>query len=202
MKKISSILGSILVLCLFLIAHYSSAQNSDITIIDPTNPGNATPLPVEKMEESLVFIHDFSEISTRNSNDEHKIKVKILNFDSDYKLLPAYRIDGIEYCDNGQYNDQVAGDGIFTSVTTHRISFTKSYVSQTYYSSDAFKYSRDLSNYLDANNSNKGPGITFGCKVRTITCPETNFWNSCWPFSSPCTCFEFYDCQVGFKIEL
>jgi len=179
-----------------------TAQNSEITIVDPSKPGNATALPDDKIEDSLVFIQDLSFLNSKNKRDQHVLTIQILNFNANYKLLPAYNIDGVEYCDNGKFNDKVAGDGIFTSVSEHRIlSGSSTYITNVI-KSPSFKYNADFNKFIDTKygSANKS-GIKFGCKVRLIPCPETNWWNSCWPLSSPCSCVEFYDCEVEIEIE-
>lgn len=188
----------------FLFSSFSlNAQNSKITIIDPSKPGNATALPENEIEDSLVFVQDLSFLNSKNKNDQHVLTIEILNFNSMYKLLPAYNIDGIEYCDNGKYNDKVAGDGIFTSVSLHRVISGSSTYTRNIIKSPSFKYDSSLNDVIDDKytSSNK-TGIKFGCKVRIITCPDTNWWNSCWPLSSPCSCVEFYDCEVGIEIGI
>ena len=178
------------------------AQLSNKTILDPTNASEGIPLPVDRYDDSVIMIQDFNQIRSRSTKGKQALTITIVNFDNRFKLLPAYLIDGIEYCDNGQYNDAVAGDGIFTSVKKFNITLGKSATGIEVAKGEDFKYEKEMQAFLSSEfKDQRGVGIGFSCKVRTITCPETNWWNSCWPLSSPCTCIEFYDCEVGLELK-
>ena len=178
------------------------AQLSNKTILDPTNSAEGIPLPVDSYDDSVIFIQDFDQIRSRSAQGKQALTITIVNFDERFKLLPAYRIDGIEYCDNGQYNDVVPGDGIFTSVKKFDVTVGKSATGLEVSTGTDFKFEKEMQALLGTEFRNhRETEIKFSCKVRTVTCPETNWWNSCWPLSSPCTCIEFYDCEVGLEIK-
>ncbi|NNF76009.1 MAG: hypothetical protein HKN00_12535 [Flavobacteriaceae bacterium] len=176
-------------------------QQSDITIIDPVKPSGSIPIPAERYEDSVIFVQNLDNLNSKSNSGKQVITIEIINFDSRYKLLPAYLINGIEYCDNGEYNDEIAGDGIFSSVNKYEITLEKSSNGIEFIQGPKFKYNSEMQAYIASKyGGTKDTGIKFGCKMRTIPCPNTNWWNSCWPLSSPCTCIEFYDCE--FEIEL
>lgn len=172
----------------------------------------------EPMQENIESTFDNSvAIIQYNQNFNAKAKtgvsakiIEIKNFSNDFALNSEYYIEGIQYTDNGEFNDEIAGDGLYTSIQTFSIDSHKSKNSldELSYGQD-FKFDEELKLYLQSKYgsqsgsfSNRGGGtIKFGCKVRTVTCPETSWWNSCWPLSSPCTCVEFYDCEASIEIE-
>lgn len=164
-----------------------SGQNNK-TILDLKTAKQSDVLNSQELMESVVFIRDFTAFQEKSSKSK-PITIEIVNYHPSKKLLPAYMIDGIEYNDNGKFNDEIAGDGVFTSVKKVVVKGLTKDVSLKYSAATSFKY------------QSESRGISFGCKVRTVTCPETNWWNSCWPVSSPCTCVEFYDCEFEIGIE-
>jgi len=178
----------IITVCILLVSTGMFAQNSK-TIVNPEKSGKLQALDAQELLESVVFVQDFTPFQGRKVG-ARPITIEIVNYHPTKKLLPAYMINGLEYCDNGKYNDKVAGDGIFTSVQNVTVKNLPKGTGKKYTASPALKHQ-------SANKSE----IKFGCKVRTVTCPETNWWNSCWPLSSPCTCVEFYDCEVEISIE-
>ncbi|NNK72799.1 MAG: hypothetical protein HKO94_06375 [Flavobacteriaceae bacterium] len=191
-----------LLLLSIFIPTISFAQLSDKTILDPTNSAEGIPLPVDHYDDSVIFIQDLNQIRARSSQGKQALTITIVNFDNRFKLLPAYRIGDVEYCDNGQYNDVVAGDGIFTSVKKFNVNLGKSTNGIEVSKGTEFKYEKEMQALLNTKfNDQRSSGIKFSCKVRTITCPETNWWNSCWPLSSPCTCLDFYDCELELEID-
>jgi hypothetical protein len=202
MKYYRNLIQGIVLVGAFLITIPLFSQDYTNTIIDPLNPGSAVPLPTDNLEDSCAFILDLGLLNLKNSNKKQALTIEIINFDSRYKLLPSYVIDGIEYCDNGNYNDKIAGDGLFTSVTTHRVSTSKSSSTVNIFQGKNFQYTNELASIINSKyDSETRSGIMVGCSVRIVTCPETSWYNSCWPFSSPCSCLEFYDCKVGLEID-
>ncbi|MGI9526836.1 MAG: hypothetical protein ACR2MS_06990 [Weeksellaceae bacterium] len=138
--------------------------------------------------------------------------IEIRNFSNDFVLNSEYYIEGIQYTDNGEFNDEIAGDGLYTSIQTFPKDSRKSKNSLDKLSfGQDFKFNKELKRYLKSkyggqSGSNSrlpesGGKMKFGYKVRTIACPETGWWNSCYPLSSPCTCVEFYDCELSVEIE-
>lgn len=159
------------------------------TIVNPEKAGKLQALDASDLLESVMFVQDFTAFQGKTSIAQ-PATIEIVNYHPTKKLLPAYMINGLEYCDNGKYNDKVAGDGIFTSVVNVRVTNLPKGTAKKYTASPALKY----------QSANKTE-IKFGCKVRLVTCPESSWYNSCWPFSSPCTCVEFYDCEAEISFE-
>jgi hypothetical protein len=158
--------------------------------------------------ESVALIRTGVKTGTnaKNSEEKYAFTINVIDFSESIDLHEAYMIDDIEYSDNGLYNDEIANDGVYTSVQKYRIvnqesNKTNILNTQIINKSDNFKYDKDLNNYLNKNGVASKTKIKFGCKVRTVTCPETSWWNDCW-FGSPCTCIEFYDCETSIEVEL
>ncbi|PCI31605.1 MAG: hypothetical protein COB60_11060 [Flavobacteriaceae bacterium] len=163
-------------------------------------------------DESVAIIQYSNNILSKTKSSEEAIIIEIKNFNSDLVLKTEYYIDGIQYTDDGQFNDEIAGDGLFTSIQTYLSKNLKSSNTQDELNlGQNFKFNNELKSFLKkkygyntaTNNFAKSTAlakIKFGCKVRTVVCPETSWWNSCWPLSSPCTCVEFYDCEASIEL--
>jgi hypothetical protein len=72
-----------------------------------------------KFDESVAL---FQQTNTNVQSREKSTKVaytfEMIDFSGDLTLGNVYKLEGIEYCDNGLFNDEIAGDGIYTSVET------------------------------------------------------------------------------------
>lgn len=157
-------------------------------------------------EESVVLLQRINpaKIVKDNQTIEVILSIEIVSFDENVPFQNEYIIDNIKYTDDGQFNDLLGGDGIYTSVQTFILPaslFDQKFNQEIVilHKGLEFKYDGELENYLIEKFSEK-TSIKFGCKVRLVTCPETNWLNTCWPAPSPCWCVEFYDCS--FEIEL
>ena len=136
--------------------------------------------------------------------------IELKNFNPHFKLSTQYKIKGVKYTDDGTFEDKIAGDGIYTAINKVTLNEMKSFTESKLNFGPELKFTENLKEYLDDNYSISELGnttsekikgsISLGCKVRLITCPETGFWDTCWPLSSPCTCVDFYDCEIGFDI--
>lgn len=186
-------------LLLFSVSAFAQLRG-DKTIIDPENPGNSVALSATEFEASVLILQDLSEFIGK-ATLKKPLTMELVNFNSNRKLLPAYRINGIEYSDNGKFNDIVAGDGVFTSVTTHRVKGKAEDLSARGAKSNAFAYTQELLSFRKGIYASSQRGIGLSCKIRLVTCPETTWYNSCWPLSSPCQCVEFFDCEVSVGLE-
>ena len=128
-------------------------------------------------------------------------QLKIVSFNNLVLLKNQYFIDGVAYTDDGKFNDLVAGDGLYTSV--NKLSY-KSDLDRTdvVNFNEVFKYQDELYKYMhDAGDVAEKTSVSLSCKIRIARCPETNWWNSCWPLESPCNCIEFYDCELTLTYE-
>lgn len=120
-----------------------------------------------------------------NSNESFNT-FKIENFDNEFVLRNVYVIDGIDYVDTGDFNDQVAGDGIYTSLKSTVGDSSKKSSETRIIKSDKFKFN----NKLETNK------VKIGCKFRMVYGGASSwFGNSC-----DGGCIELYDCS--FEIEL
>lgn len=167
-------------------------------------------------------LDDFgSSVAIINTNDISKqdlsnipITVALINFNSNYMLEDKYKINDIEYSDNGLFNDEVAGDGIYTSV--EKFDLSKSNNSLNIKNSDAFvgsnfAYLEELKSWLNTDNNvdtyAKGPRptasitVSVGCDIVTRPCPQTTWYNTCW-FSNECTCVYLENCEAEVSIEV
>lgn len=148
--------------------------------------------------ESVALIQkDAEKIKDDQNENVYLLKLEIRDFSKKVKLKPAYIVENIEYCDNGKYNDKIANDGIYTSVSKYVISDKESInlLKKTIINkSQNFRYNDRLDKYV------YGISVEVGCDVKTVTCPETSWYNECW-FGSPCTCIEFSNCKASIKYE-
>lgn len=125
--------------------------------------------------------------------------MEIKDFSGKIQLNEAYQINGIEYNDNGKFNDKVANDGIYTSVLSYKVKNQADLINNIIVNkAELFNYEAALSDYLTKINSKRG--IKLGCKVRNIKCPQTSWYNTC-IWGSSCTCVDFYDCELSIEIE-
>jgi hypothetical protein len=158
--------------------------------------------------ESVVILQNPTNL--KSSIEAQPIYIEMLSFNADFVLEEEYYIDGIQYTDNGSFNDQIANDGIYSSIQSYNSSdlLEKSDFETTINFGGSFKYQEEFTNYLaeryDALDINEKGGIKIkaGCKMRLAPCPETSWWNTCWPLSSPCTCVEFYDCDATIEVDI
>lgn len=160
---------------------FSCAKEDETKQIQPT------------FENSVAIVQN----GLHKSKSNEIITLEIINFNDNYELADGYNIDGNKYSDDGEFNDQVAGDGIYTFIEDAENFNASKNISNTDLMinfGEDFQHRDKLNEYLNVAGFQKGGKI--GCSFRTTTCVETNWWNSCWPLSSPCTCVEFYDCKV------
>lgn len=156
------------------------------TILNLKNANKSEVLLGEELLKNVDFIQDFS--SFQNSKGTAKpMLIQFKNHHPTKKLLPHYVINGEKYSDDGNGNDASAGDGIFTSTNKFLPKNLPNNITKVH-------------NYSTSYTGPTSRIVKFGCKVRLVPCPENNWWDSCWPLSSPCQCVEFYDCE--FEIEL
>lgn len=177
MKNIIYLLVLVVSTCCF-------GQNK--TILNPKNASKSEVLLGADLLKYVDFIQDFTAFQDGGAITRPMI-IEFKNHHPTKKLLPAYVVNGLEYNDNGKNNDQVAGDGIFTSAKNVTVRGLPKDVTKVH-------------NFSSTYTGNVGRIIKFGCKTRIVPCPETSILNTCWPLSSPCNCVEFFDCE--FELEL
>lgn len=156
-------------------------------------------------EESVVLLQSIMPITSANTAGmvEVVLIIEVVTFDDSFSPLLEYYIDSIQYSDDGQYNDEITGDNIFTSIQVFEVDsdFLNRYADIIIvHKSDSFSYDSELERHLIDLQGLEDASVSFGCKVRLAPCPETSWWNTCWPFSSPCTCVEFYDCEFNITL--
>lgn len=178
--------------------------------------------------ESVVFLKNNNPTSicksdTYINDNESVITIEIINFNPNFKLEIEYNIDGVKFTDSGEYNDEVAGDGIYTSVETFPIQTKNASDSESKQAMSIgrdFKYSKELDLRLSekfghnlreiiennqtgsfVNTKKATVSVSVGCKIVTRQCPETSWYNSCL-FSSPCTCVYLEDCELTVEVGI
>tara|TARA_B110000027_G_scaffold33351_1_gene37022 strand:- start:301 stop:897 length:597 start_codon:yes stop_codon:yes gene_type:complete len=181
-----------------------------LALFSCTTDENKFPNDELGFNESVAIIEPAFSSYLYNKVDEELMIIELKNFNPHFKLSTQYKIKGVKYTDDGMFEDKIAGDGIYTAINKITLKKMKSFTESKLNFGPEFKFTENLKEYLDENysigelentrNQKLKGSIGFGCKVRLITCPETGFWDTCWPISSPCTCVDFYDCEIGFKI--
>lgn len=187
MKNLKNIVTSIAFTLVMLIGFGVNAQKNN----KPT------------FETSVVIIENGTDYLNSKPSDKLAFKLRLKSFDSSFKLSPVYKLDGVEYSDNGLFNDKVAGDGIYTSVQKLEYSTKKNlYDGITVNKSDKFEHSDELNSFLLSSYASKGKPklvVKLSCKVRLVDCPNTSWYNTSW-FGEPCV--EFYNCEASVEIEI
>ena len=181
-----------------------------LALFSCTTDENKFPNDELGFNESVAIIEPAFSSYLYNKVDEGILIIELKNFNPHFKLSTQYKIKGVKYTDDGMFEDKIAGDGIYTAINKITLKKMKSFTESKLNFGPEFKFTENLKEYLDENysigelentrNQKLKGSIGFGCKVRLITCPETGFWDTCWPISSPCTCVDFYDCEIGFDI--
>ena len=181
-----------------------------LALFSCTTDENKFPNDELGFNESVAIIEPAFSSYLYNKVDEELMIIELKNFNPHFKLSTQYKIKGVKYTDDGMFEDKIAGDGIYTAIKKITLKKMKSFTESKLNFGPEFKFTENLKEYLDENysigelentrNQKLKGSIGFGCKVRLITCPETGFWDTCWPLSSPCTCVDFYDCEIGFDI--
>ena len=181
-----------------------------LALFSCTTDENKFPNDELGFNESVAIIEPAFSSYLYNKVDEELMIIELKNFNPHFKLSTQYKIKGVKYTDDGMFEDKIAGDGIYTAINKITLNKMKSFTESKLNFGPEFKFTENLKEYLDENysisqlentrNQKLKGSIGFGCKVRLITCPETGFWDTCWPISSPCTCVDFYDCEIGFDI--
>lgn len=157
-------------------------------------------------DESVLILGEGISGESSKFGGEMPIKLDIVNFNPDFELEENYVIEGYHFSDDGKYNDEIAGDGIYTSLETFSTENGKSLELSRFEKNSIggnFKFQDELNQYLENKGlSNKGEGsdgfgIKFSCKLRLVSCSGT----PCWPWTT-CTCIEYYDCEISIEVGL
>lgn len=103
-------------------------------------------------------------------------------FDESYTPLESYIVNNVDYTDDGKFNDQVAGDGVYTSVIKKPIASYTEVPANMGFASDDFEYYDEAASEFH---------ITFKCKIRTT-------YEGYSAMHIPCSwggCIEIYACK-------
>lgn len=197
MKKLSLFLFTALFAVIIFSCKTSDNKNEVDTLKEP------------RFDEAVALFQKV--VPTKSLKDGETIEivltVDLVSFDENVPICNEYYIDSIQYTDDGQYNDLVAGDGTYTSIQSFQVNsdsleLKSGQIGMTYLHKGAdFKYEKELAKYINTRYTEKAAGVSVSCKMRLVECPETSWWNTCWPLPSPCTCVEFYDCEVSVSLE-
>jgi hypothetical protein len=146
-----------------------------------------------RFEESVVLktlrpVNEKSITGKNLSSSESYSAFKIENYDKEFILRNVYVVDGVDYVDTGDFNDQVKGDGIYTSLKPNDNVSSKEISVNKIIKSDKFKFTNKFL-------ANKAAGGEIGCKMRMVYGGAKSwFGNSC-----DGGCIELYDCS--FKLS-
>jgi hypothetical protein len=150
-----------------------------------------------------VAIVETNSVVTAKVGDKSKVAqtIEVFNLNKKLALHDAYKVNDIEYSDNGQFNDLVAGDNIYTSVETFALSEIAKEFDIKVSKSQEFKYSNQLTEILQErypkNARTKSIGVS--CQISLRTCPQTSWYNTCW-WGDSCTCVHIGPCSAEFSI--
>ena len=89
-------------------------------------------------ESCVIYLNE--RVEKIGITDESARSVKIKSYDNMYKLKNMHIIDGVDYTDDGKTNDEVANDGIFTSMQFLPVPTETSINTITPIKSDKFKF--------------------------------------------------------------
>lgn len=149
---------------------------------------------VQSIDESLLFEQSvlMGPLTGVNGNsskgDASPLTIELKNYNSEFTLNAAYNFNGMTYNDDGLYLDEIAGDGVYTSLKEGIIVSTESSKSETL---DGWKISKKFQ-YNDILESSK---LTIKCDFHHDACPSGGgFWDSDW--GTGWGCFYFENCSI------
>lgn len=115
----------------------------------------------------------------------------LVNFNKNYKLLPSYVLNGVEFTDDGKYNDKISGDGIYTSFELLKNIQPKINITDYFFVSDNFQHNSAV--------SAAKVKVKVGCKIRYVRKGLTILGDNC--ATNCCGCLEIYDCEASIECE-
>ncbi len=135
-------------------------------------------------EESCV-IYLKERVVKSGVTDKSARSIKIKTFNSGYKLLTSYKLDGINFSDDGKVNDKIANYGIYTSHELLPNISTSESVETRIFKSDLFRYTNQL------NLENPSSNLVF------LTCKMKLRWTGSDFFGISCAfgCIDLYECR-------
>lgn len=187
MKKI------LILLCIITI---SACSKNDASDLETQN------MDSEKFLQSVAFnlSLDNTKSNKLSENSNKKIiNLKINNFNPNLTLEKAYIFNGVTFNDDGKYNDQIAGDNIYTSVQEVNVDIKKgkNLKNNITITDDSFAYNNEL-NSMKGGSVDGSAGVS--CGISHGDCPsDGGFWDSDW--GTGWGCFGLKDDCVG-TIEL
>jgi len=137
--------------------------------------------------ESVAIVGPFT---TDLGNGTFSKTVEIKDMSGSLKLSGGFKINGSEYSDKGLFNDQIAGDGIYTSVEVFNSEEVNQKLPEEVIAmvSPKFKYADEpiFSNYASINGRTQGGSIKIGCESITLEeCRDEHWWDTDL-FGEPC----------------
>ncbi len=139
-------------------------------------------------ESALIKLGD-RVLSKDGDLSKSAITFTIMNYNKEYKILNHYAINGVDFVDDGSYNDLKADDGIYTFVEL--LPALKGKVAaDSYFVGDDFKHWKAFETAKIK--------ITIKCKIRHIYTGTTILGFSC---DTPVGCIEYYDCTAEVSFE-
>lgn len=176
-----------------------------------TSPVMNTYAPADEayFNEHVAFV-EFGRRSVSLTKFVKTIELKA--FYQPERLPQSFNLDGVTYMDNGQVNDLVSGDGIYTTGATYEKSVENALLGGKVYERSnlavvdpQFQHRSELALYLNGTGdegpvgdptglSKDGPTVkaSIDCDVKFGTCGcYADEWGWC-----DCCCVTFYNCKV------
>lgn len=131
----------------------------------------------------------------------------VLNFNENKKLPIMLSFEGTDFIDDGTGNDEVAEDGLYTSIITYNhspnvpfVSMTRVSVFETVAVGGSFSHWQELEDYIPLYNNvpqktGAKAGVEFKCDL--CTCPCTRCYCIACSVWGGFSCWHFCNCSVS-----
>lgn len=144
-----------------------------------------------KLFEESVALKTTENVNLNGRTDKVALTYEAINYNDEYQLKAALIINEHAYSDDGKYNDEVAGDNIYTSVDLFEVSSEDEKLKTISLGiSKNFKYKEQLL---------QQKWFTLTCDVEIVDCPEDGgFWDSDW--GTGMGCLKISNCKATIDI--
>ena len=185
-------MASLLALCLLTSCSKDEIETQSTDIKNNSEQGNS----IQKSIAPEELLESFAMVLYHTKQSEHDsivLHLALKNFDGSLNTPSEIIFNKRGYTDDGEGNDLLRGDGIYSSVEAFDEPPENGYVAFT--SDHLFDFDDELDEWVTRKF---GPSGGYYCNLGLAKCPETSWLNECW-FGSPCTCITI-DCSfsVGF----
>lgn len=138
----------------------------------------------EQFLESVAIIGPFT---TDLGNGTLAKAIEIKDMSGTLELSGVFKLNGSEYSDKGLFNDQIAGDGIYTSVEVFKMEEVNQNLPEIIAMvSSKFKYADEPIVARHASVNGRTKTIKIACESITLEeCKDEHWWDTDW-FGEPC----------------